>query len=117
MTCLHGMQHYPGRLHRLWVVGLPASLAWVVDTIRPMLHPTTATNLRICDADDSSVPLPPHLLNPPPDSPSTPVDTAPTGTVRRTAAVTPFQICCFLRQLSRTGLGVYCRQGLMLHAK
>ncbi|CAL8462219.1 g1750 [Coccomyxa elongata] len=79
-TALALNQHYPGRLHRLWVVGLPASLAWVVDTIRPMLHPTTATNLRMCEADDSSVPLPPHVLNPPPDSPSTPIDAAPNGT-------------------------------------
>ncbi len=86
------MQHYPGRLHRLWVVGLPASLAWVVDTIRPMLHPTTATNLRMCEADDSSVPLPPHVLNPPPDSPSTPIDAAPNGTVRPTAALGPLAL-------------------------
>lgn len=75
------VQHFPGRLHRLYVVGLPASLAWVVDTIRPVLHPTTAANIRICTADDASVPLPPHVLNPAPDSPCASVDAMPNGTV------------------------------------
>ena len=76
------LQHYPGRLHRLYVVGLPASLAWVVDTIRPVLHPTTTAALRTCDADEPSIPLQPHVLNPTPDSPCTPGDHAPNGTVR-----------------------------------
>ncbi|KAK9906365.1 hypothetical protein WJX75_000628 [Coccomyxa subellipsoidea] len=79
-TALALNQHYPGRLHRLYVVGLPASLAWVVDTIRPVLHPTTTAALRTCDADEPSIPLPPHVLNPTPDSPCTPGDHAPNGT-------------------------------------
>lgn len=80
------MQHYPGRLHRLYVVGLPASLAWVVDTIRPVLHPATAAAVRTCEADEACLPLPPHVLNPAPDSPCTPVDHAPNGTVRTITA-------------------------------
>ncbi len=75
------MQHYPGRLFRLFIVGLPPNAAWVVDTIRPLLHPTTSANMRLCEASDECVPLPPHVLGAtPPDSPATP-DSLLNGTV------------------------------------
>jgi hypothetical protein len=75
------MQHYPGRLKRLFLVGLPPNLAWVVDTLRPLLHPTTAAALRLCSADDPALPLPPSALEDAPGSPATP-GSHHNGTVR-----------------------------------
>jgi hypothetical protein len=76
------IQHYPGRLVRLYMVGMPSNLAWVLDTVRPLLHPTTGSNLRLCEAGDKDVPLPPHMLGlPVPESPCTP-DSLPNGNVR-----------------------------------
>lgn len=75
------VQHYPGRLFKLFVVGLPSHTAWVVDTVKPLLHPTTVANMRLCEPSDEAVPLPPDALGCVLDLPCTP-DSALNGTVR-----------------------------------
>lgn len=49
-------QHYPGRLHQLFLVGLPPSLGWVLAAVRPALHPATAAKIRQCFASDACLP-------------------------------------------------------------
>ncbi|KAK9842597.1 hypothetical protein WJX81_008150 [Elliptochloris bilobata] len=52
-------QHYPGRLHQLFLVGLPPSLGWVLAAVRPALHTATAAKIQQCFASDAC--LPPQL--------------------------------------------------------
>lgn len=75
------LQNYPGRLHKLFLVGLPRTLHWTVDTIKPVLHPQTMSNIRICDVDDLEAPLRAYLVPPGPESPQTPTDSLANGTV------------------------------------
>ena len=49
-------QHYPGRLHQLFLVGLPPALGWVLAAVRPALHPATAAKIRQCFASDACLP-------------------------------------------------------------
>ena len=82
-------QHYPGRLKRLFLVGLPPDLAWVLDTqLRPLLHPTTRAAIRACSPGDPALPALPGLGSlgeeDPPESPATPASLQ-NGTVRRRA--------------------------------
>eukprot|EP00884_Botryococcus_braunii_P005712 jgi/Botrbrau1/15141/Bobra.0149s0012.3 len=51
------MQHYPNRLHRLDIVGLPPVLRWVYTTLRPQLANITAAKVRMCEPGDTTVPV------------------------------------------------------------
>ena len=75
------MQHYPGRLHRLFLVGLPPTLHWMVDTVKQVLHPSTVPKLLVCDVDDLSAPLRSYLQPQAPESPGTPSAGWANGTV------------------------------------
>ena len=66
------VQHYPGRLYKLYLVGLPRTLHWMVDTVKPLLHPLTVANLKVCELEDLDAPLRRHLQPPVPESPGTP---------------------------------------------
>lgn len=59
------MQHYPHRLHQLYVVDLPSQLRWVLATIKPLLHPQTKEKIRTVSNSDPALPLPTHLLHSP----------------------------------------------------
>ncbi len=79
-------QHYPGRLKRLFLVGLPPDLAWVLDAqLRPLLHPATRAAIRTCPPGDPALPALPGLApeeEDPPESPATPAGSLQNGTVR-----------------------------------
>ena len=75
------MQHYPGRLHRLFLVGLPPTLHWMVDTVSQVLHPSTVPKLHVCDVDELSAPLRSYLQPQAPESPGTPSASWANGTV------------------------------------
>ena len=75
------MQNYPGRLHRLFLVGLPPTLHWMVDTVKQVLHPSTVPKLLVCDVDDLSAPLRSYLQPQAPESPGTPSGGWANGTV------------------------------------
>ena len=75
------MQNYPGRLHRLFLVGLPPTLHWMVDTVKQVLHPSTVPKLLVCDMDDLSAPLRSYLQPQAPESPGTPSAGWANGTV------------------------------------
>ena len=76
-----GLQNYPGRLHKAYLVGLPKALHWMVDTIKPVLHPQTVTNLKVCDVEDLEMPMRGYLQPAGPESPGTPSDSMANGTV------------------------------------
>ncbi len=75
------MQNYPGRLHRLFLVGLPPTLHWMVDTVKQVLHPSTVPKLLVCDVYDLSAPLRSYLQPQAPESPGTPSAGWANGTV------------------------------------
>lgn len=75
-----GLQHYPGRLHKAYLVGLPKALHWMVDTVKPVLHPQTVSNLKVCEVEDLEMPMRGYLQPAGPESPGTPSDMA-NGTV------------------------------------
>jgi hypothetical protein len=50
-----GLQHYPNRLHKMEVVGLPDVLKWVFTSLRPMMAAVTAAKIRMCEPGDLAV--------------------------------------------------------------
>ena len=76
-----GLQSYPGRLHKAYLVGMPKALHWMVDTIKPLLHPQTVSNLIVCDVEDLEMPMRGYLQPAGPESPTTPDNSMANGTV------------------------------------
>lgn len=57
------LQHYPGRLHQLYVVDLPVVLKWVVAGVKPALHPETRAKIHVCQLPSAEFPLPHSVLD------------------------------------------------------
>ena len=57
------VQHYPGRLHQLYVVDLPVVLKWVVAAVKPVLHPETRAKIHVCQPHGADFPLPSSVLD------------------------------------------------------
>ncbi len=76
-----GVQNYPGRLHKAYLVGLPKALHWMMDTVKPVLHPQTVSNLKVCEVEDLEMPMRGYLQPAGPESPGTPSDAMGNGTV------------------------------------
>ena len=79
---MSGLQNYPGRLHKAYLVGLPTALHWMVETVKPVLHPQTVANLKVCEVEDLEMPMRGYLQPAGPESPGTPSDSMANGTVR-----------------------------------
>lgn len=79
-----GVQNYPGRLHKAYLVGLPQALHWMMDTVKPVLHPQTVSSLKVCEVEDLEMPMRGYLQPAGPESPGTPSDTMANGTVSPT---------------------------------
>jgi len=58
------LQHYPNRLHQLFIVGLPPQLRWVLATLKPLLQPETKQKIRSISVSDPDLPLPESVLSP-----------------------------------------------------
>ena len=52
------VQHYPARLHQLYILELPIILRWVLGAVKLLIHPSTAGRIRICTASEGCLPLP-----------------------------------------------------------
>ena len=51
-------RHFPGRLHRFYLVDLPAVIRWPVKAIVAMGHPSTHEKIVLCSANDPRLPHP-----------------------------------------------------------
>ena len=49
-------RHFPGRLHRFYLVDLPRVIRWPVMAIVAMGHPSTHAKIILCDASDPRLP-------------------------------------------------------------
>ena len=52
------VQHYPARLHQLYILELPIILRWVLGAVKLLIHPSTAGRIRTCTAAEGCLPLP-----------------------------------------------------------
>ena len=59
------MQHFPHRLHQLFLVDLPSQLRWVLATLKPLLHPQTKEKIHTISISDPALPLPASALQAP----------------------------------------------------
>ena len=59
------MQHFPYRLHQLFLVDLPSQLRWVLATLKPLLHPQTKEKIHTISISDPALPLPASALQAP----------------------------------------------------
>ncbi|KAK9809766.1 hypothetical protein WJX73_004329 [Symbiochloris irregularis] len=66
-VCLN--QHYPARLHQLFLVELPAQLRWVLGAIKHLIYASTSARILTVHADDTRCPLPRAALDTGPMSP------------------------------------------------
>ena len=57
------MQHYPARLHQLYILELPIILRWVLGAVKHLIHPSTAARIRTCSAVENCLPLPLNVLD------------------------------------------------------
>ena len=57
------LQHYPARLHQLYILELPIILRWVLGAVKHSIHPATAGRIRTCSAVESCLPLPLGVLD------------------------------------------------------
>ncbi|KAK9817044.1 hypothetical protein WJX72_008826 [[Myrmecia] bisecta] len=48
--------HYPGRLHRLYLVEAPRIIQWPLQGIKQLLHPATSDKILLCPASDPQLP-------------------------------------------------------------
>ena len=60
-----GVQHFPHRLHQLFLVDLPPQLRWVLATLKPLLHPQTKEKIHTISISDPALPLPASALQAP----------------------------------------------------
>lgn len=49
-------KHYPGRLKEIHLVKVPPLLQWVVQAVKPFLHPRTRAKIHMCGSTASSLP-------------------------------------------------------------
>ncbi|CAL5227620.1 g10624 [Coccomyxa viridis] len=82
-------KNYPGRLHKAYLVGLPQALHWMMDTVKPVLHPQTVSSLKVCEVEDLEMPMRGYLQPAGPESPGTPSDTMANGTDNESDWATP----------------------------
>lgn len=61
--CPHCMQHYPARLHQLYLVDLPVVLKWVVAAVKPVLHVETRAKIQVCQLPSPLFPFPSSILD------------------------------------------------------
>jgi len=61
--CPHCMQHYPARLHQLYLVDLPVVLKWVVAAVKPVLHAETRAKIQVCQLPSPVFPFPSSILD------------------------------------------------------
>jgi len=59
----HCMQHYPARLHQLYLVDLPVVLKWVVAAVKPVLHVETRAKIQVCQLPSPVFPFPSSILD------------------------------------------------------
>ena len=59
----HCMQHYPARLHQLYLVDLPVVLKWVVAAVKPVLHVETRAKIQVCQLPTPVFPFPSSILD------------------------------------------------------
>ena len=57
------LQHYPARLHQLYLVDLPVVLKWVVAAVKPVLQAETRAKIQVCQLPSPSFPFPPSILD------------------------------------------------------
>ena len=57
------VQHYPARLHQLYLVDLPVVLKWVVSAVKPVLQPETWGRIQVCQLPSPLFPFPAALLD------------------------------------------------------
>lgn len=57
------MQHYPARLHQLYLVDLPVVLKWVVSAVKPVLQPESWGKIQVCQLPSPLFPFPAALLD------------------------------------------------------
>lgn len=57
------MQHYPARLHQLYLVDLPVVLKWVVSAVKPVLQPETRAKIQVCQLPSPLFPFPDSILD------------------------------------------------------
>jgi len=62
-SCSHCMQHYPARLHQLYLVDLPVVLKWVVAAVKPVLHAETRAKIQVCQLPSPVFPFPSSILD------------------------------------------------------
>ncbi|KAL3148442.1 hypothetical protein ABBQ38_013893 [Trebouxia sp. C0009 RCD-2024] len=56
-------QHYPARLHQLYLVDLPVVLKWVVSAVKPVLQPESWGKIQVCQLPSPLFPFPAALLD------------------------------------------------------
>ncbi|DBA73545.1 TPA: hypothetical protein ACH3X2_009790 [Trebouxia sp. C0005] len=56
-------QHYPARLHQLYLVDLPVVLKWVVAAVKPVLHAETRAKIQVCQLPSPVFPFPSTILD------------------------------------------------------
>ncbi|DBA92828.1 TPA: hypothetical protein ACH3X1_003011 [Trebouxia sp. C0004] len=56
-------QHYPARLHQLYLVDLPVVLKWVVAAVKPLLHMETRAKIQVCQLPTPVFPFPASILD------------------------------------------------------
>ena len=50
-------RHYPGRLHRLYLVDPPRMIAVPLHAVLPLLHQETAQKVQLCGAGSPELPV------------------------------------------------------------
>jgi len=50
-------RHYPGRLHRLYLVDPPRMIAVPLHAVLPLLHKETAQKVQLCGAGSPELPV------------------------------------------------------------
>lgn len=94
------VQHYPARLHQLYILELPIILRWVLGAVKHLIHPSTAGRIRTCTASEACLPLPLSALD---ESVSTSVS----------LLISPC-MCVSLQPSDSAVCGVICRLGQRL---
>lgn len=56
-------EHYPARLHQLYLVDLPVVLKWVVAAVKPVLHSETKAKIQVCQLPSPLFPFPASILD------------------------------------------------------
>ena len=59
------LQHFPARLHQLYLVNTPRVLKWVVAVAKSGLPQETQAKIQLCQSDSDLLPFPASILDVP----------------------------------------------------